>query len=366
MRKIFSVLILLLLVSTSASGATYYFSTSGDDSRTSEQAQVYTTPWKTMGKLESSCANGTNTCLLKCEDTWGPSLISGAISVSGAATIGAYRASDGAEVDGTSVFCASELPTLDIEDNVSEIGRTGELFSLTSDSVTIKYIRMINICGLGIAALAVDDVTIEGCKFDDISGAAIYSDRLYSGGWDGAENWTVTKNIATDCAMKAYPPQSACIIGSDPEEGYTNPQCFNVSGKSVSDNHQITNNYISGTIQEGINCSAATCEYNVIVNADNVGLYDVPGPNVDSSISIIRYNMVIQTSNPSTWCSADSSSGCGSGIRMDQESSAIGRKNAYIYGNIIIGTNDGIRFIANSVDLWDEIFIYNNTIIDTG
>ena len=62
----------LLLLSVYSHAATYYFSSStGDDSRTSAQAQNSSTPWKTLGKLNSffSSLNPGDQVLFKCGDT---------------------------------------------------------------------------------------------------------------------------------------------------------------------------------------------------------------------------------------------------------------------------------------------------------
>ncbi len=65
--KIFTFLILALLVNTAFASTYYISSVSGDDSRSSSQAQNPATPWKTLSKLNSyfSSLNPGDIVLLK-------------------------------------------------------------------------------------------------------------------------------------------------------------------------------------------------------------------------------------------------------------------------------------------------------------
>ena len=64
MNKLLLILLFTMLYSTVHS-QTYYFSNSGDDLYTEEQAQNSSTPWKTLDKLNSLSLRPGTTILLK-------------------------------------------------------------------------------------------------------------------------------------------------------------------------------------------------------------------------------------------------------------------------------------------------------------
>jgi hypothetical protein len=359
----------------------YYFDESGGNDSYNGLYPTYQGgsdgPWRTLGKLESSCANSPNNkCLLKCGETWQPDDFTGGVVVNQPnVTIGAYN-SDGNEVDGANYLCSSapdagiwdNLPTIDVNYSTEIYWQDHVIkFDTDADGSAARFIRIQDHCGSGIGAIStggVHDITVEGNDLDNLGAAGIFHD-------EGCDNWLITKNRLTDVAMKDFPPNnvSNCI-----GKGYTNPQAINASSDNVNFPSTITYNYINGTIQEGINCSAAVCMYNVVVNADNVGLYSANGPRSNYHTAVIAYNLVVETDNSDPWCYQDErgypdgnySPGCGSAIRLHQESASVPpAKNAYIYGNILIGTNNGFRIIATSEDRYNEVFFYNNTIIDT-
>src|SRR5688500_4855946 len=92
MKSILTALLVYLLHSANAS--TYYFSaTSGDDSRTSIEAQNPSTPWKTLNKLNSffsSLQPGDIVLLKRGETFYGSITVNQSGTGSAPITIGAY------------------------------------------------------------------------------------------------------------------------------------------------------------------------------------------------------------------------------------------------------------------------------------
>ncbi len=68
-NKLLLIIFFSMLYSTAYS-QTYYFSNSGDDSYTEEQAQDSSTPWKSLDKLNSLSLSSGDTILFKMGDTW--------------------------------------------------------------------------------------------------------------------------------------------------------------------------------------------------------------------------------------------------------------------------------------------------------
>jgi hypothetical protein len=113
MKKLLLILTILLFA-FSAWGATYHVSTSGSD--VSADPTDWTTPWQTVTKVESSVSGSGDRVLFKCGDVWNTSTeLSSDYKLTidwASAFVGAYRAADGAEVDGSAVVCAGDKPKL--------------------------------------------------------------------------------------------------------------------------------------------------------------------------------------------------------------------------------------------------------------
>jgi hypothetical protein len=101
MNKLLLILLFTMLYSTVHS-QTYYFSNSGDDLYTEEQAQNSSTPWKTLDKLNSLSLRPGTTILFKKGDTWrGQITVTSGGNSSNPITFGAYDTGDKPIISGS-------------------------------------------------------------------------------------------------------------------------------------------------------------------------------------------------------------------------------------------------------------------------
>jgi hypothetical protein len=349
MKKLILILTILLFAS-SAWGATYYFADDGDDSRSTAQAQVYTTPWQTMGKLESACINTAgNKCLLACDDTWipggSPELIGNTINISEAnITIGAYRAADGVEVDGSSVVCASAKPTIDINADAA-FNSTSSIIEIanTADNTTIKDIQLTDTCGRGIdvsytSSPDADSLTITRVDISDTGSAAIST--------GAGDNFEISYSTMITCNQYAQGGGLGTKTGCTALT-YTGTQCLNANGDE-SVGGTIKYNVVGDIkVHEGIGANDNDVYGNVVYGFTNIGIYNGKGAN--SGETNIHHNLV--------WSDA------GTCISVNNESTRTDRI-VNVHNNFAIGGLVGFQTRNDNDSTGMVINAYANTLID--
>ena len=196
MMKKLTFIVFILLFPALGLATTYYYSTSGSDA--SGDATNYTTPYKTLAKLETTLANGTYKHLLLCGDTWDTADERGAggtISITETGTdtdnrlvIGAYKA-DGSQVT-SSNLCPGNLPQISRgsdawpdTDGPADDDNTSVIELLGADYTTIEYIWFDDIYSWGIQSPwnggnTTIDTIIQHCKFTDIWQQAFSGNRV--------------------------------------------------------------------------------------------------------------------------------------------------------------------------------------------
>ena len=200
-NKLVLILLFIMLYSTVHS-QTYYFSNSGDDSYTEEQAQNSSTPWKTLDKLNSLSLSSGDTILFKKGDTW-----RGQINVDDSGvTYGAY---------GT-----GEKPV--IKGSIPVTGWTQYSGNIYKATVSEKVRQLF--CNDKRQTLARYPNT-GYARFDKVNSSTSFeSDDVGSTDWTGAmahmrlKHWTFGSKRITSCNNGAITIQSAPHY--DPKVGW--------------------------------------------------------------------------------------------------------------------------------------------------
>ncbi len=201
----FNKLVLILLFTifySTVYSQTYYFSNSGDDSYTEEQAQNSSTPWKTLDKLNSLSLSSGDTILFKKGDTW-----LGQINVNGSGvTYGSY---------GT-----GEKPV--IKGSIPVTGWTLYSGNIYKATVSEKVIQLF--CNDERQTLARYPNT-GYARFDKVNSSTSFeSDDVGSTDWTGAmaqmrvKHWTFGAQRITSCNNGAITIMSAPHY--DPKVGW--------------------------------------------------------------------------------------------------------------------------------------------------
>lgn len=255
-------------------------------------------------------------------------------------------------------------------DDADETGLVGPLdwsniLQFEKNGCSVSNIHIDHVYGREIklgddAGTPADSFTATSCAFTNFGSIAICAD-IYS----GTIGSTVTKCLIhtgqqlMKYGISAYGSWGGALefspVPSTTRGGYNNTLTYNV---------------IYDIYGEGVHSFFGTAEYNIIGDTWSVAFYVNPFAN-DAYDTVVRYNLITQSSSGdyngghdgiSIVDEGDGSSGCPSTGGGSNASATV-----EVYGNVLINRNYGIHFndCENSPSAWQEIRIYNNTVIDS-
>jgi hypothetical protein len=275
------------------------------------------------------------------------------------AFVGAYQASDGTEIDGVTKCSdeGKENPTFDQDHQVDEIWT--RLVEVTVDGATVQDLELVDTCGYGITMSEADDpdnLTFTRLEISDTGSGFIYT------AYD-SDNFDIGYGVFSNCNQRT--DKTGCT------KSYSNPQCINAN--SVGSSGGLIHHNILDTINEseGIGCGGHTCEYNVVYNVEDIGIYAAGGPA--GATTTVRYNLVWGGASEAGLCQfsipgrVGDRKWCGTGISTNAEvASSQNNRTVDIYGNVVIGSASGVKATMDASPSGHTTNIFNNTLIDNG
>ncbi len=401
--------ILIIFFSLSAKAKTYYFSTiSGNDSRTSTQAQSSSTPWKTLTKLNSFMTSllAGDSVLFKSGETFYGSIIvtkSGTTTnpivfssygtgnkpvITGFQTLSSWTSVGSGIYESYNSVLGAQLNMVTLNGNLQPIGRYPNITAsnkgyLTFESHGTNFIKdnqltsSINWTGADVVVRTKRWI-LDRCKITSHSGSTInYSPALTYTPYDNygyfIENHIKTLDQLGEWYYNPSTKKLSVYFGSASPSSYSiqastittlitiNNQSnivfggIQFTGSNVkafdlyyAQNVQILNCSITFSGVDGVDASATTnlCVKNCYFNSTNNIALDL---NYNCANSILTYNYITNTGL---------TPGMGlSGNGTYQAINIVGNNNLAQYNTIINTGCDGIRFSGGNANAIKNNFI---------
>jgi len=343
----------------------YYFSNATGGNPTGNDSigdGTIGSPWASLNKAKTAINSlaSTDTANLYFDrgDTW--SWSSAAVSTvishftvsSGnpEVNIDAYGIGDKPKFDGL----VNDFSIVPVHNATTGPMKWNRFFEFQRDNCNVSNIEITRVYGHAIYSKGGDNFTVSNCDINNF-GSAAFAFK----GTIGLQNSTFEySTVHTGQQLYRYKKRPAWGGGIE---------FANSNGTGIVDNNYIHHNVVYDIYGEGIVCSNALTEYNIVGDTGSIGIDPAPF-NYDSLNTTVRYNLV--TFSDRKISIYDTFSGSEStGIRVMDENELGDNSSAVyrIYGNVIINRDRGIWFLhpAYKDNAFGKVEIYDNLVIDS-
>jgi len=339
-KRLFYILIFLLIASQGFAADIFVSDSLGNDT-TGDGS--YSTPYKTIAKVNSlSLATGDDVYFL-CGDTWtGEQLwVDWEGSAEDRAVIGAYYGAGTIGVSGNK-------PIIDGNHTSPSAFSEGLIHVYLQDYVTVTNLDIRNSEGWGIRF---HGITANGSDYGEVTNVDI--DNVENGGI--IFYWHCDNGLVENCTIHNAGEYSRVNGGDWPATiNASHSDSLTVRYCTLTDNHGEGIGFFGnqGTADDCI------AEYNIIGTSHSAGIYPEAAKR-----AIVRYNMIYGTTDSEYFRCSGSGNHCGNGISVADENITEDRvEDIQIYGNLIANRCWGI-YIGVRTFTFDSILVYNNTIV---
>lgn len=343
MRKLILAILFCVLVVSSANAATYYISTTGND--TTGNGSI-STPWKTFNKANSSASSGDT--VYARGGVYNMTVYLDKAGVNWQTYTGESAIVDGGW-PGTAAGDATGLP--------SGSNRYSALVFIAASNITWDGIEVRNSRGRGLEVYgtAITGVTVKNSKIHHC-----YMECLTALGDETSTGWILNTTIENNDISQGAIFRKISGAPSSDSPGMVLLTRFD--GMTVKKN-KIHDSYYDGLLIGG-NVRGTYASTNCLVEYNQVyGNYQDQIVFSSNHNNTVRYNLIY-----GTYPNANGEKGRGSGIWFANETGwnmGICDSNSYVYGNLIAYTFVNIWIEGQESTLGiKNIYVYNNTSID--